>query len=111
MLTIEQREALAAFAGLGCRCEFRQGDFTYWGSCPMHSNGGQPPDYDRDEVAMVLLDVLAEKSYRYCLVYEGDQNRMAIWRDEPLDRTIDFATDSIAASICEAVLALIEEER
>lgn len=122
-LTIAQREQLAKFAGLECRCENIQPGITsqqdehgtYWGSCPMHSNGGQPPDYDRDEVAVGLLPVLVSKDYPGALIVNELSPRFPNTYSYEICRhrkeNIFGAGRAIASAICAAVLALIEEEK
>jgi hypothetical protein len=103
----EQNEALAQWAGIECRCE--NGRFG-WSHCPRHSNGGKPPDYDRDEVAVGLLDVLVDKGYMPTLDWTG---KVCGWRCDfwlKLGVRVTMTAPTIAAAIKVAVLQLIEKE-
>jgi hypothetical protein len=118
----EENEALAQWAGIECRCIHATCRATneptcYWGDCPRHSNNGNPPDYDRDEVVVKLMNVLITKGYNPTLEYV---------RMEPVDVIPSYwwcsiwksnkgiaeggQQPTIAAAIKATVLQLIKKE-
>jgi hypothetical protein len=114
----EENELIAEWAGLDeCRCgkEYpsdckNEHPVRYWGNCPRHSNNGLPPDYDRDEVAVLLLPVLAQKTGDIYVTLSYPNGTTACY---PLrvDVLFDSGEPTIAAAIKAAVLQLIEKEK
>jgi hypothetical protein len=116
MINREENERIAQWAGLECRCEkysipTTRTSFeiaTYYGNCPRHSNNGNPPDYDRDEVAILLLPILTAKTdYVYILkISPAGETYCGPYHEEPKCMMRDDFSPTIAAAIKSAVLQL-----
>jgi hypothetical protein len=121
----KENEAIAIWVGLECWCSYppkggrfcvdgstrvwEKGNSTrYWGNCPRHSNNSNPPDYDRDEVAISLLPVLTKKSGNsYQLEVYQDGSARCYHPDQ--HKSVMVLQSTIAAAIKAAVLQLKKE--
>ena len=115
----DDNERIAEWAGIECQCGYYRGtaeshNTRYWGNCPRHSNGGLPPDYDRDEVAVPLVPMLWDKGYNVLIdsfktIY-GDTRVACFVKNNGDGRCKSTATEpTIASSIKSAVLKMIEK--
>lgn len=98
-------ERIAEWAGVECRCDYATNNpfipcptcdtKRHWGNCPRHSNGSNPPDYSRDEVAVGLIPILLNRGYVSHLnaTLSGDFN------------TYDYFIRGFAESICQPTIA------
>jgi hypothetical protein len=111
----EENEVLAQWAGLECRCKVQHATLATlhpWSECPRHSNGGNPPNYDRDEVAVSLLPILTAKTdYVYILkISPAGETYCGPYHEEPKCMMRNDFSPTIAAAIKVACLALVEKE-
>jgi hypothetical protein len=106
----QEHKKIAHWAGLECRCEPEKKDKSikhlYWVNCPRHSNGGNPPDYDQNEVAISLLPLLSQKT-EGVVSLQVFPNGDAIVIHSGVIPDVSAIKNSISAAIKTAVLELI----
>jgi len=83
---------------------------TYWGGCPMHSDGGHPAPYTTSDLCAVeLLPVLVERGYWIELKhYNIPRWRLDIGEYAPTETLFGPQKPTIAQAITATLIQLIE---
>lgn len=87
----------------------------YWGSCAMHSLGGDPTPYiTSDRCATELLQVLVEKNMPHKLDFTSNWQRynfeVSVWHDKTGFKTYAASRKTVADAICSALVLMIDKE-